>query len=79
MQDVCDDLKKSAPYKKLNPTSHTNEQECEHHVPLNKIDIKVMDVIAIYNASTPTKYPQGAKMVKKTKKIQQECIVGPSK
>jgi hypothetical protein len=27
-----------------------------------------MNVIAIYNASTPTKYPQGAKMVKKNKK-----------
>lgn len=66
---MCDNLKKLAPQKKLNPTSDTNEQECKHRVPLDKFDIKVMDVKATYSASTPTKYLQGAKMVKKTNEI----------
>ncbi len=69
-----DDLKKLTSQKKLNPTSHTNEQECEHCVPLDKIDIKVMDVKAIYSASTPTNYLQGAKMVKKTNKINKSAL-----
>jgi hypothetical protein len=33
-----------------------------------------MDVKAIYNASTPTKYHQGAKMVKKTNEINNNTL-----
>ncbi len=39
-----------------------------------------MDVITIYNASTPTKYPQGAKMVKtQTKSIKSTRVHYESK
>ncbi len=63
--NMCDNLKKLVPLKRLTFPSDINEQLCEVCVPSIESNIEIMDfVVASNREHTPIKHPHGAKKVK---------------